>query len=206
MNMDTYGDFRELAVREADNVGYRIRTIDADTTLILAPHAGGIEPGTSELAEAIAGSEHSLYLFEGIKARGNGELHITSARFDEPSCLAMLARAEHVVTIHGERRGEAAVIVGGLDTKAISQISAALEAAAFLVKESDTIDLDGRAQTNVCNRGRSRAGVQLEITEGLRRTFFRALTPRAERQHVTSEFRRFVAAVRLGLTASRSGK
>jgi phage replication-related protein YjqB (UPF0714/DUF867 family) len=51
---------------------------------VIAPHGGGIEPGTSELATAIAGDDFSLYLFEGLKSAGNGELHITSTNFDEP--------------------------------------------------------------------------------------------------------------------------
>jgi phage replication-related protein YjqB (UPF0714/DUF867 family) len=197
--LDIYHNFGDLAEREEEDAAYRIRTLKAGATLILAPHAGGIEPGTSELAEAIAGNDHSLYLFEGVKTHGNGELHITSTRFDEPTCVVMLARADRVLAIHGEARGEAAVIIGGLDAGGITQISAALATAAFHVVASDKPHLEGRAQSNVCNRGRSRAGIQLEITDGLRRSFFRALTPRDERQHRTTAFDRFVTAVRLGL-------
>ena len=51
--------------------------------------------------------------------------------------------------------------------------------------------LDGKGAKNICNRGRGGAGVQLEITEGLRRTFFRQLSPRSERQHTTPAFERF---------------
>ena len=55
----------------------------------MAPHGGGIEPGTTEIAEAVAGHEHTFYSFSGVKARGNSVLHITSSRFDEPEGIAI---------------------------------------------------------------------------------------------------------------------
>jgi phage replication-related protein YjqB (UPF0714/DUF867 family) len=53
---------------------------------IIAPHGGKIEPGTSEIAAAIAGDDYSLYRFQGLRDRPREELHITSAKFDEPTC------------------------------------------------------------------------------------------------------------------------
>lgn len=195
MKNDKYRDYRDLADHEVEGVDYRIRSRTA-ATLILAPHGGGIERGTSELAEAIADADRSLYIFEGLKAGGNEDLHITSSHFDEPVCLAMLAQAAHVVTVHGEERDDAVVFVGGLDKAGVDRMSASLASAGFVVKAPDKPHLEGRAKENVCNRGRSAAGVQLEITEGLKLTFFRSLSPRAERQHTTHAFSRFVGAVR----------
>lgn len=199
MNDDTYPDFSHLANEQANGIDYCVRAESRGPTLILAPHGGGIEPGTSELAEAIAGDDHSLYIFDGLKASGNCGLHITSASFDEPTCRAMMAQAERVITIHGEERAEAVVFIGGLDRTGIEQIGQALAFAGFVAKPPDKPHLQGRAPKNVCNGGRTGAGVQLEIADGLRRTFFRALTPRAERQHTTAAFARFVAAVRKGI-------
>ncbi len=34
---------------------------------VMAPHGGGIEPGTSEIANRVAGDEHAYYSFEGLK-------------------------------------------------------------------------------------------------------------------------------------------
>ena len=59
--------------------------------------------------------------------------------------------------------------------------------------------LAGEAPGNICNRGRSGAGVQLEIAAGLRASFFRHLSPRSEREHKTEAFGRFVDAVRAGI-------
>jgi len=198
---DKYRDFRHLAQNEVEGTDFRVRTRASGTTLILAPHGGGIEPGTSELAEAVAGADHSLYLFEGIKAGQNGDLHVTSTVFDEPRCNAMLQRAEGVVAVHGAGSPETAVYIGGLDTGRLNQMRAALATGGFDVRSVARPQLAGTAPKNVCNRGCTGAGVQIEIAEGLRRTFFRRLSPRAERQHRTDAFNRFVFAIRQGLRA-----
>jgi phage replication-related protein YjqB (UPF0714/DUF867 family) len=194
MSDDKYTNFNHLAANESVGVDYRIRRRSAGTTLVLAPHGGGIEPGTSELAEAIAGADHAFYIFEGLKAGLNGNLHITSSHFDEPSCLAMLAVSDAVLAIHGEHSGELAVFIGGLDTERSARMRSELLNQGFDVRAVDRADLEGTDANNICNRGRSGAGVQLEIAEGLRSTFFRHLSPRAERQHTTTAFVRFVAA------------
>ena len=65
---------------------------------MVAPHGGLIEVGTSEIAHIIAGSEYSLFSFEGLKPYGaNRDLHITSHQFDHPDCLAMAARSESII-------------------------------------------------------------------------------------------------------------
>jgi phage replication-related protein YjqB (UPF0714/DUF867 family) len=60
MSDDKYNDFNHLAANESAGVDYRIRTLPVGSTLVLAPHGGGIEPGTSELTEAIAAADHSF--------------------------------------------------------------------------------------------------------------------------------------------------
>src|SRR5260370_42604544 len=100
---DKYKSFSVLAKSEVEGRDYRIHIRKCDgATVVLAIHGGGIEAGTSEVAEAIAADELSFYAFEGIKARGNGDLHITSHRFDEPQCLALVTGSPRVVSIHGE--------------------------------------------------------------------------------------------------------
>jgi phage replication-related protein YjqB (UPF0714/DUF867 family) len=79
--------------------------------LILAPHGGGIEHDTSDIALAIAGENFNLYLFEGIKAKGNADLHVTSTRFDEASCLDILSVCDLVVAIHGCRGEDERVLL-----------------------------------------------------------------------------------------------
>jgi phage replication-related protein YjqB (UPF0714/DUF867 family) len=198
MRRDRYRNFAELAAVARAGVDYRIRTRSAGPTLVLAPHGGNIEPGTSELAEAIAARDHSFYAFESLRDSENADLHITSARFDEPACVAMLSASDVVVTVHGEQRLSEAVLVGGLDTARCRRIADALARHGFVVEPPIRPELQGRAPTNVCNRGRRCAGVQLEISKGLRRAFFRSLRSH-DRQHTTPAFHVFVSAVRTSL-------
>jgi hypothetical protein len=82
---DRYKYFLELAKKETQGIDFRVRLQQrAGKAVVLAPHGGGIEPGTSEIAEAIDGADFSFYAFEGIKPANNRILHITSTRFDEP--------------------------------------------------------------------------------------------------------------------------
>lgn len=134
---------------------------------IIAPHGGLIEVGTSEIAGLIAGTDYSLFCFEGLKSHGhNRDLHITSHRFDHPECLAMAAEREVVLSVHG-CMGRAQIFVGGLDVELAERLSNALAAAGFDVI-SDGHKYPGRHPLNICNRGLRRMGAQLEITHDLR--------------------------------------
>jgi len=100
---DKYRNFAELARSESSGIDYDVLVRRARPAFaIIAPHGGGIEPGTSEIADAVADRTHSFYAFEGLKPSGNTDLHITSTRFDEPMCLTVLGHTEVVVTLHGE--------------------------------------------------------------------------------------------------------
>jgi phage replication-related protein YjqB (UPF0714/DUF867 family) len=166
--------------------------------LIMAPHAGEIEPGTSEIALAIAGKEFSYYLFEGIKGAGNSELHITSTSFNEPRALQMAADTESVVTIHGEGSEDEIVYIGGRDKHLKSHIGDSLKNAGFEVAKHNNPKLQGTSPANICNRSASNSGVQLELGKGLRRKFFRSLTSDGRTQ-ITEQLAIFSSAVRQGL-------
>lgn len=198
---DKYATFARLAERERAGTDYRIHTRATQSdTLIIAPHGGGIERGTSELAAAVAADDLSLYVFEGTKRQGNRDLHITSSRFDEPTCLAMLRDAVRVVTLHGEDRSRDVLFLGGLDMAARQRLQAALERWRFTVVPADRPHLKGVDPQNICNRGRSRAGVQIEMAKGLRRTLFESLTAVGCRSR-TSRFNDLVLAIREGIGA-----
>lgn len=194
---DTYPNFETLSRNETAGIDYGIRARQARAQYaIVAVHGGGIEPGTSEIADAIAGEEFSFYGFEGLKSRGNAVLHITSTHFDEPVCLEIIGRSERVITIHGEESETAGegVFVGGLDEDLGHTLGLALEAKGFDVRRQSDPDLQGRDPENVCNRGTSGKGVQLELSQGVRKTMFRSLT-RSGRKETTARFCDFVEAV-----------
>ena len=193
---DRYARFEALARCEVDGRDFRVRSYQRDVpTIVVAPHGGRIEPGTSEIAEAIAGADLSFYAFEGTKPRNNGWLHITSTRFDEPRCLKLIATVEHVVTIHGENSPDKIVFLGGRDVDGLAYLSATLERRGFNARKHRCLALQGLAPSNICNRGKGRAGIQLELSRGLRRTFFRSLSAEG-RAARTERFEEFIAAVR----------
>ncbi|MEM6448014.1 MAG: poly-gamma-glutamate hydrolase family protein [Cyanobacteria bacterium P01_D01_bin.123] len=193
---DRYASFAECIQREQENVDFRVCCFNRGSSIaIVAPHGGGIEPGTSELAEAIAGNTFSLYLFEGLKSINNRTLHIASHRFDEPRCLALVERATTVVTVHGEKSEEEVVFLGGRDEEIAARITDYLQAYNFQVCHHKNIGLQGRSRQNICNRGSTGKGVQIEIARGLRQTFFSSLN-RSGRTRKTQQFDNCVTALR----------
>jgi phage replication-related protein YjqB (UPF0714/DUF867 family) len=196
---DKYDKFARLTAEETEGVDYRVLCADRRSrALVLAPHAGAIEPGTSEIAQAVAGKELSFYLFEGIKPSGNRALHVTSAHFDEPRALKALETCEKAIAIHGEGSDKEIAYVGGRDGEMRSRVEHCLEMAGFVTRTHLGPGMQGTSPDNVCNRGRAGAGVQLELSRGLRKSFFRSLD-RDGRRHPTETFFRFVQAIREGM-------
>jgi phage replication-related protein YjqB (UPF0714/DUF867 family) len=194
--IDKYKNYAELSANESEGKDYRVevRKVANASYAIVAPHGGSIEAGTSELADAIAGTTFSLASFQGTKGRENGTLHITSCNFDEPRCLGVIRSAVCTIAVHGERSEGAVVFIGGLNEGLGKKIGQSLERHRFKIGTHTDPSLQGTAKTNICNQGLSGAGVQLEISKGLRRTLFRSLDPKG-RQEVTAAFHSFVSAI-----------
>ena len=135
---------------------------------IVAPHGGDIEAHTAEIAAQIAGTDFSLYTLKGIRASHNYEaLHLTSHYFDDPRCVAMLASCDDVVAVHGCSDQRSAVFLGGLDQE-LSQELATIFDGTGIPCHLDGHDYPGKHPNNICNRGRSRKGVQLELSKVFR--------------------------------------
>jgi len=167
--MTSYPSFKELADCEVEGQDYRIRIELRDPrVLIMAPHGGKIEPATAEVAEAIAGTSYSFYAFEGLKKNGNSALHIESHLFDEPRALRAVEKADVVITVHGQidQRDEF-IMAGGLHTHLRSEIERQLETSGFLTR-APTTGLMGTDPQNICNRGKLKQGVQLEVSRKVR--------------------------------------
>lgn len=99
------------------------------------------------------------------------ELHITSEKFDEPSANPIVFGAETVLGVHGRADdGDGATTwVGGLDASRRDKIVAELVQAGFSAEVRRLgQSLAGTARDNICNRGKSKMGVQLEIPRTLR--------------------------------------
>jgi phage replication-related protein YjqB (UPF0714/DUF867 family) len=190
-----YKNFAELRMSESEGFSYRVTTINQGSAFaIVAPHGGGIEPGTSEIARGIAGTVFSYYTFDGLMQDSNELLHITSTLFDEPKCLRLVNDSDFVVAIHGCGGDQMTIYVGGLYEALKIRLINSIVTAGFEARLAGT-DYAGNQLQNICNRGRSGKGVQLEISRGLRRVMFKKLDRRG-RKITTDVFKRFVASVR----------
>jgi phage replication-related protein YjqB (UPF0714/DUF867 family) len=190
---DRYRNFADLAASEVDGVDYRIRFVDRPSSiLVMAPHGGCIEPTTSEIAAAIAGDDHVLYRFEGLKPeRPHADLHLTSRHYDEPQAVAAVAKADIVIVVHGrqDREDPATVWLGGGNRPLRIAMGQSLIAAGFSAITGGH-PLRGDDPANICNRGRHH-GVQLEVPRGLRDALGQD----------TEQLARFATAVRGALAA-----
>lgn len=168
---DRYQSFSALSQFETEGVDYRIHLIRRPSpVVVVAPHGGGIEPGTSEVATSIAAQSFSLYCFEGLlSGRPHRDLHITSERFDEPRGVQLVETSDAAVGVHGRKDGDDAqsVWLGGLNESLRDAVAQSLERVGFNVKTSGH-SFPGRGKMNICNRGCS-GGVQLELPRTLRR-------------------------------------
>lgn len=185
---DSYPSFSDLARNQIRGVDYEIEVCHRpfSDVAVIAPHGGGIEPRTSNIARAIAGEELSLYLFEGIKLSGNyPALHLTSHRFDEPSCLKLLSQCSFIVAIHGCSGDGEKVLLGGLDHSLKLKFADALRQARVTV-ETDAHLFPATDPNNICNRGKSKKGVQLELTGPLRGSVAEARVVQAVRSILLS--------------------
>jgi phage replication-related protein YjqB (UPF0714/DUF867 family) len=164
-----YGD---LAARYVEGVDYAVEVLhrEASRVAVLAPHGGRIEGRTSDMARLIAGDDHQLYLFEGLRTSGDNFdcLHLKSHRFDEPRALDLVASCDIVVSVHGYAAAGPDALLGGLDEGLKQGVARALTAIGFTCL-SDGHRFPGRDPRNICNRGRLGAGLQLELSEGLRK-------------------------------------
>jgi len=198
---DKYARFQELADNELQGRDFRVLIeIRPSSLAVIAPHGGGIEPGTSEIVKAIAGTELSWYCFEGLKRRKNGDLHITSTKYDEPRCVRLVARSQIILAVHGCDKRSPVVYVGGRHRQLRTELLRALQDMGFDTRE-DSTHHSGMSRDNLCNKGGSRQGVQLEISRGLRETMFEGLGA-AGRKTTTKVFSKIVRTVSSALTVN----
>ncbi|MCR4362071.1 poly-gamma-glutamate hydrolase family protein [Bacillus subtilis] len=195
---DVYNSHSELEAVEILGLDYRIVILKQSRKIIIvAPHAGGIEVGTSELTTALSdGFGFSRYMFEGLKPNVNGILHITSTNFDEPNALQELPEHKIALSVHGYSDStNKHTIVGGLDFKLREMVVQALISAGF----SASVATDRFTATdpdNIVNRCATGKGVQLEISTAQRKAFFANNDwSKANRGNVTEEFNRYVKAL-----------
>jgi len=165
-----YRGYADLAKTQIEGTDYKVhvRPVAHSVVAVIAPHGGSIEQYTSDVAIDVADQDLNLYLFEGVRRSGNyAALHLTSHRFDEPRCLALLATCDHVVAIHGCGGEKQQVLVGGLDEPLKAAMADAISGVGIETQVKDH-GFPATDPMNICNRGRRGVGVQIELTMPLR--------------------------------------
>jgi phage replication-related protein YjqB (UPF0714/DUF867 family) len=199
--MGKYAGYQELKRHESEGTDYIICSREGTSGIaVIAPHGGGIEPGTMEISDAIAGDEHTFYCFKGIKKSGNAGLHMSSKAFDEPLGVGLVKHSDTAISVHGCKDKQAVVYLGGLDRTLMKKIDRSLIQSGFNTDKNPVPGLQGKHPGNICNRSRTDQGVQLEISEALRRRMFDHLTDINGRKR-TEVFDTFVSAVRAAISA-----
>lgn len=194
-------------------------------SVILAPHGGGIEPGTSELCLAVAGyhpatravtprgaATHDYWMFEGIRASGNSDLHVTSSHCDDGVAVSLCAGAHNALGLHGCSAaaaglpdGAQAVLVGGRNGVLKQGLLTALSAAGFTALDAAGVDeVDGDAPSNIANRTLLGMGGHLELTLPLRQAMFDVNTQSQRKDTTTELFWSFVAACRAAIAETEA--
>ncbi|PRS44427.1 hypothetical protein C6W19_01500 [Bacillus sp. RJGP41] len=195
---NSYTDFFELQENELEYLDYRIIVHHRNPDIaVLAIHGGNIEPGTSEVAAALGERLcASTYLFEGLKPRGNQVLHIPSRLFNEPSGVSMAANAQTTLSIHGHYDvHNGLVYIGGRNEPYKNLIQQCLNKAGFQTDHAPQ-HLSGMNGNNITNTSKTGAGVQLELSTKLRKSFFKGddFTSKNRVNHCNL-LKRFVTAI-----------
>ena len=195
------------------------RTDEGPRTVILAPHGGGIERGTSELCLAVAGYHpanlpitppagvtYDYWMFEGIRPDDNKDLHVTSTGCDDLVAISLCGGALGALSLHGFKPenahpprppDEQVVLVGGRDDVLRPLLVKTMKDAQLPVEDTGGQgEVGGDDLCNIVNRTLRAKGAQLELSEPLRDMMFGRNTRPGRKLTTTEIFWTFVAACR----------
>ena len=198
---------------------------DLPKTVIIAPHGGGIERGTSELCLAVAGYHpanlpvippagvtYDYWMFEGARDDDNAPLHVPSIGCDDQWAVSLCAAACNALALHGFEPkppltpDARLILLGGRDTALRELLRDGFRTARLDAVDAQQGELDGNDQRNIVNRTRKGDGAQLELSTPLREAMFTDLR-RSRRKHTTTElFWTFVAVCRDAIDHLEAGQ
>jgi phage replication-related protein YjqB (UPF0714/DUF867 family) len=168
---DLYDSFDELRKHHREGVDFDriLLPRPLSKVIVIAPHGGRLENHSDTIAEAVAGADFSLYCFRSKLGRNTPNLHITSHRFDDPDCVAMVGAHRWAVAIHGCMSAGERVFLGGRDEKVKEQLAHALTQAGIKTEVTGH-PYPGKHPNNIVNRSAPGMGVQIELSMQLRRS------------------------------------
>lgn len=164
-----YRDFSNLVLNTEKGVDYDLTVVEGGGEITIAAiHGGGIEPLTGELATAIAGDEHNLYIFQGLRPQGNDALRIPISRYDEMRLRALLQRSQTALSLEGVDGEEKAVLLGGQNRRLRAILQEVLEGAGW--KTGNLSQVVAAHDPSLFFNRPPQGGVQLELSHALRAT------------------------------------
>ncbi len=170
---DLYSNYKELKKYEKKGIDFEIRykLRKKSKFSIIAIHGGKIEYLTDEIAFEIANNKYSYYAFLGIKPKNNYRLHITATCFDEPTALKIASSSLEVIAIHGCKSNKEIIHIGGLDFELVKYLKTNLSKAGFNCGNCENPEISGENPKNICNKGKLKKGIQIELSKGIRKKF-----------------------------------
>jgi phage replication-related protein YjqB (UPF0714/DUF867 family) len=194
---------------------------DENTVFIMAPHGGGIESGTTELALATAGftddfngqpatpETYDYFIFNGTNpSNQNGKLHVTASNFNDPVAIELVQNSVISLAFHGctddqpdesTGVGYQACLIGGLDENFKDLLEIQLTGAGFNAFKTNQEDLNGDLQANIINRNKSKAGAQFELTTTFRKSLYGVNSRKDRRTSTNTNFWLFVNTIRASI-------
>lgn len=170
---DKYQSMTQLESETVEGVDWKKDTRDNGTkVLIVAPHGGNIEQGTTEATKALAQKgNYDYFSFEAIRPKNNTELHVTSTHYDDPTLNQMIKNRTATISIHGAAGTNQIIYLGGPRSTLRDEMETQLKSSGFTVMVPPDY-IGGVKKNNFINREENNTGVQLELTTALRKAFF----------------------------------
>jgi phage replication-related protein YjqB (UPF0714/DUF867 family) len=183
--------------------------------IVMAIHGGGIEPGTSEIALAVAGYHpdtlvasvddlglHDFWLFEGLLPSGNGKLHVTASHYDEPIATELVQNARRCISLHGcsDTQANGKIQIGGLDLELRDIVLEELTIAGIPAEITTNKMLGGESPDNIANKTKILGCVQLEMGTSYRSSLFGTNTQPQRKKTTNPQFWLLVEALRKAMS------
>jgi phage replication-related protein YjqB (UPF0714/DUF867 family) len=183
--------------------------------IVMAIHGGGIEPGTSEIALAVAGYHpdtlvasvddlglHDFWLFEGLLPSGNGKLHVTASHYDDPIATELVQNARRCISLHGcsDTQAKGKIQIGGRDLKLRDIVLEELTIAGIPAEITTNQMLGGCSPDNIANKTKILGCVQLEMGTSYRSSLFGTNTQPKRKKTTNTQFWLLVGALRKAMS------
>ena len=184
--------------------------------IVMAIHGGGIEPGTSEIALAVAGYHpdtlvasvdnlglHDFWLFEGLLPSGNGKLHVTASHYDEPIATELVQNVRRCISLHGclDTQANGKIQIGGRDHQLRDIVLEELTLAGIPAEITTNKMLGGESPDNIANKTKILGCVQLEMGASYRSSLFGTNTQPDRKKTTNTQFWLLVGALRKAMSS-----